>query len=249
MSLGAILSGASAVGGLLGQLDSNNGFSAQQQADQAAMMGLVSRQSSLFDTLTNLANTENAQGAFDPSRQLQTLQAQTDHDSQIATGNAAGAAATMGYRAGDSAPLQQINSLNNEYKLGEQQLGNQIIDQKLAEKNAAYSLPTQINLSGAYGALGQNAALNASQITSPAGLVGSVMPFLSSLQTATPAPSGYQQNGVQAYESPIGPGIQGMPGGMNPALAAQTPQSYMGSLQQPSGGWQLPSSSYMQVGH
>lgn len=176
--------------GLLGQSQSNNAqedIARQQLAQQNA---LISRQTQLFDALRQIAEQADQQGAFDPNRRLQLLQNQVDYDRNNALNSEAGAARALGYRPGDTAPLDSMNATRGSFDLQLRNLANQVINQSLANKIAAYSAANPSSLNAAMGALGENSRFAIGREIPLGGMLGALAPYLGNSPTsANPAPS------------------------------------------------------------
>lgn len=176
--------GAAALPAVLGAgsllLGAKQASDSQKAANKAAKgaNALTARQSQLFDTLSGIVQDADKSGQFDPQKQLDQLGTDTAYYSQRDTQNAAGAAATLGYHPGDTAPLQQIRSIDNSYKLQYGQMANQIRNNAFSQKIAAYRSidPTSLNAGIQNYQNQQQVAL--SQQPNMANLFSSISPFL-----------------------------------------------------------------------
>jgi len=224
MSLDPFTLGAGALGAIT-QKDSNNQQEniAQQQLAQQA--GLINRQENLFDTLQNIAKQADAQGYFDPQRRLNLLQNQVDYDRNSALLSEAGAANAMGYRAGDTVPVDQMNQTRGAFDLQLRQLANQIMNQSLANKIAAYSAANPSSLNAAMGTLGDNARFAIGREQSLGGLMASLIPYLQSRQ----------QNNNSGYDQAMNDFFDSMGTKANPNLPSGGP-SALGSAPVSAGG-------------
>ena len=187
MSLDPFSLGAGALGAIT-QKDSNNQQENLAQQQLAQQQGLISRQENLFDTLQNIAKQADAQGYFDPTKRLNLMQGQVDYDRNNALRDEAGAANAMGYRPGDTVPVDQMNQTRGSFDLQLRQLANQIMNQSLANKIAAYSAANPSSLNAAMGTLGENARFDIGREQSLGGLMASLIPYLSQ-QQKQPSPA------------------------------------------------------------
>lgn len=164
----------------------------------------VDRQNGLINDTTNLAgglttsfNTAAQQGAWDPNAQLDQLKADTAYQTKVNTDNAASAARVMGYRPGDTAPLQNMQAMNNQSQLQYADEANRIRTGALqAGYQAAASLANE--KAGLYGqAMGANGGLlnyaeqqDQQSGAMLSGLLGTALPFLGGLgKKSTPKPT------------------------------------------------------------
>src|SRR5437588_5930106 len=208
MSVDPFTLGAGALGAI-SQKDSNNQQEGLAQQQLAQQQGLIQRQEGLFDTLQNIAKQADAQGYFDPTKRLNLMQNQVDYDRNNALLSEAGAANAMGYRAGDTAPVDQMNQTRGSFDLQMRQLANQIMNQSLANKIAAYSAANPTSLNAAMATLGDNARFSIGREQSLGGLMGSLIPYLQNQQKqpqpgANPASMGAGLgNGLSLPRPPI----------------------------------------------
>lgn len=153
-------------------------------AEQKKLSKLAEREQFLGDSLLQNWQDVSRQGAFDPNAQLDALKADTAYQTGINTKNAAGASRILGYRPGDSVPIQQQNEINNKSALQYADLSNQIRNNAFQSRLSSYG---QAAL-GAGSLYGQGANIygnvaglknQAAQQQSPfASLLGAVTPFM-----------------------------------------------------------------------
>lgn len=177
-----IIGGLSLVQGIM----SNQ--SQQKSADKANRnaKSLVDRQTKLFDTLLASVDAQKASGAFDPTKRLQQLDADTQHYSGLDQTNAAASARVMGYRPGDSAPLTAGRGISDAYRINYGREADNIRTSARREERDAYA---SVNS----GALNPGISYNQGQqqnaqagMQSPSGFLSSLMPFLQQTRQATP---------------------------------------------------------------
>ena len=185
MGLGAVLGGLGAVGGFFAGQDSNRAAQMQAEHAQAQQQQLIDRQTKLFDTMYSGAQTADRAGQFDPTQRINDAEASLNRNNDINMGNIAASARTMGYRPGDSAPLQDINAQNTDYKLAMATTADNIRRQAFQDKQAAYGAAGGVNLNGAMNATGQQQQLALGQRQSPFNFLSSIQPFLAQQQRPT----------------------------------------------------------------
>ena len=139
---------------------------------------LVRRQTELFDYISNMVKGHDKAGGFDPTRQLEQLQTDTQHYAGLDMGNAAGAARALGYRPGDSEPLARIRTIDSGYKLRYGQLANQIRESAFGDKLSAYRAIDPTSLNPGIQTYGNQAAQAQGRMQNPANLFASIGPYL-----------------------------------------------------------------------
>lgn len=167
-----------AAGSLLGGALGNAQDSSAANAQIANANALAQRQSKLYDTLFNAAQTADQQGLFDPGKQLQFLQQNTQYNEGQALKSLAGAMQEMGYRPGDS-PSQNLMSqavADNLHNYTQQ--AQQIPFQALAQKQAAYGAANPAALNQGINLSTNLANYYNGQMQNPSGLVNSLVGLL-----------------------------------------------------------------------
>ncbi|GEM_PF-6196400 len=153
---------------------------------------LTRKQSSLIDRSNALAQLlmsnyqENARGgAYDPNAQLDLLRRDHAYGTQVATNNAAASARILGYKPGDTAPVQAMNAISARGRLDYDRLANQIRANATAAQSQALSNAVGGAGSlygGGIGAYGNQIGQAMAQDAQDQGLFGSLlstaMPFL-----------------------------------------------------------------------
>jgi hypothetical protein len=183
----AALPAALGLGGLFLQNQANKDASKTANRATGNQKELIKRQTELFDKIAGIVSGADAAGQFDPQKQLDQLQSDTQYYANRDIGNTAGAARTLGYRPGDSAPLKSIRSIDSAYKLQYGQQANQIRQNAFNEKLSAYRAIDPSALNPGIQTYGQQAQQAQSQVGGLGQLAGFVQPFLQQKQSAKPA--------------------------------------------------------------
>jgi hypothetical protein len=168
------------LGGLLMQNESNRKAQKSQDKLTGKQSDLIKRQTMLFDSLRDIVMGADKAGQFDPTRRLEQLQADTEYYAGRDIGNTAGAARTLGYRPGDTAPLKQIRSIDSAYKLNYAQEAAKIRQSAFTDKLSAFRSIDPSALNPGIQTYGQQAQVAGSQQQPLSGLVGAIQPFLGS---------------------------------------------------------------------
>lgn len=177
------------IGAIAGQ-DANR--RAQNQANQAMQMQneVLARRNALFDELKGLIGNAEASGYYDPQKQWDAARAVMDFDQKRAQEASAGASAALGYRPGDSAPLDAQKGISEGFAIKRGALQNDIWrnawQQRLGDRRALLS---DVPMEGLQvGAQRYQQAQN--NYVDPTALFQSIMPFLTGggAKTSTKAP-------------------------------------------------------------
>ena len=169
--------------------------------------GLIANNTALVGGLDSAYDTAAQQGAWDPNVQLDQLKTDTAYQTGINTGNAAAAARTLGYRPGDSVPIQQQQAIDNQSQLQYADMANRIRTGALqAGYQAAAGLASEkANIYGQ--SLGANGNMlndaerqDAQQGAMLGNLLGTALPFLGGLsQRSTTNSTPYAPYAVASY--------------------------------------------------
>ena len=184
----------------------------EQMAQQAAYQNAVSQ--------------VEQRGGFNPDRAIQQADSTRSYQEGQALGNEVAGARALGYRAGDTAPLQAMNATRGAYNLqaAQQDQGlRQAANQALLSARAV-DLP---NATGAaIGALGENYRTDLGLQQPVGGMLGALAPYLSLSQ-------GQQAQAYNPYGSPYytdqvvmgdpGYGQSPIPGGANASFQIPLP--------------------------
>lgn len=122
----AIVPAVLGAGGLLLQSKAQSDAKKAQEKSQKSANALTQRQAALFDDLRALYQTGVDSGQFNPESLLKQLGTDTEYYQGLSNSNNTAAARALGYRPGDSVPVQKIQATNNQYRLQYGQLANQI---------------------------------------------------------------------------------------------------------------------------
>ena len=184
------VSAALGVAGYFSGQDSNRAAQMQAEHESRLQQQLIDRQTKLFDTMYSSAQTADRAGQFDPTQRINDAEASLNRNNDINMGNIAASARTMGYRPGDSAPLQDINAQNTDYKLAMATTADNIRRQAFQDKQAAYGAAGGVNLNGAMNATYQQQQLALGQRQSPFNFLSSIQPFLNQGQRSSSSGNG-----------------------------------------------------------
>lgn len=178
MGAAAAIPAVLGAGGLFLQHQANQ--DAKKAANKATgnQKELIKRQTQLFDTLMGIVGDADKAGQFDPTSRLSQLQSDTEYYAGRDIGNTAGAARTLGYRPGDTAPLKQIRAIDSQYKLNYAQEAQKIRQGAFADKLSAYRAVDPSALNPGIQTYGQNAQAAMGQQQPLSGMVGALQPFL-----------------------------------------------------------------------
>lgn len=166
------------LGGLLMQNEANRKSQKSQDKLTGKQSDLIKRQTMLFDSLRDIVMNADKAGQFDPTSRLNQLQSDTEYYAGRDIGNTAGAARTLGYRPGDTAPLKQIRSIDSAYKLNYAQEAAKIRQSAFTDKLSAFRSIDPSALNPGIQTYGQQAQIAGSQQQPLSGLVGAIQPFL-----------------------------------------------------------------------
>ena len=143
MPIGATIPAVMAGIGLISQY--TQAQKAQHAADAAMsqQQALVARQQAAYDQLKGLYDSRVASGVYNPASRIDQFQQSLAHNDAIVTGNLGAAAKTMGYRPGDTAPLDALGTNADNYKLqeaeGEQSIRNAVNQQQMNDMSVVNS--------------------------------------------------------------------------------------------------------------
>lgn len=167
------------VAGLYQQGQAQGTALGQASAAKNAQEAALARQQQLFNEMHDLYNTQMKEGDFNPSGQVSAFRDQFNKESGIAANNLAAAAATAGYRPGDTAPMEALAGQQVAQGLKETQ-AEMAIRQEAADRqrnalNQINGMGEQMNAgqAGAYGAQ-YNTDLNYAHGMNPAPLIGAL---------------------------------------------------------------------------
>lgn len=153
---------------------------AQDAANQqlALQQQLINMQLQGYNNYDSHLKTMVQEGAFNPDAQIKLADQSRNYQEKQALGNQASAAKILGYRPGDTMPLQTMNQTSNEYNLAAAQQNQQIRNQANANYLAALA-PLLPNATGAsINALGENYRTDLSQQVGVGGMLGALLPFI-----------------------------------------------------------------------
>lgn len=187
------MGGASLIQGAM----ANDAASRAANKQYGLQKGLVDRQTQGWDLLRQAIQGAEQGGFFDPSKRLAQQNAILDNAQSLDLGNQAGAARTLGYRPGDTAPLDSMRATSQSYNLQKQAADQSIIDNTFNSKLAAYGALNggSQSLNAGIQAAGQQQQLALSRMQNPSGFLGALMPYLmqqkASGTTTAPASGAY----------------------------------------------------------
>lgn len=186
---------------------------AQNSADKATgnQKDLIKRQTMLFDMLFNNAKGLDESGAFDPDKQIKSLEDQTAKYESRDAGNSEGALATLGYKPGDSAVNDALVRTKLLYRNQLDQMRTAITRQSIFDKISAYSAANPQYLSQGIATYGQQAANAQSQVGNPANAFAAIMPFLQGMGGSGGGAGQIQGSTVNPFQ--LGGGTYGGNGG------------------------------------
>jgi len=116
---------------------------------------LINAQLGNYNNYMSTVNGMEQQGAFNPAQRLNMLNQQSNYDMRNAMSSEAGAARALGYRPGDTAPIQEMNQTRGNFQLQNQQEANQILNQSYANHLAALQGAPNPSGNGAIQSTGQ----------------------------------------------------------------------------------------------
>lgn len=230
------------IGGL--GLFSQNNANRQAQSDESQQLALqrqlIAQQEQERQAYQNVVNGETQAGAFNPDMAIKQADNSRSYQEQQSLGNDAAAAKALGYRPGDTAPLEQIGATQGAYNLA---AGQQ--DQGLRQQAYANQLAAQEPLIGNTGpgiaATGENARMFNGNYEPVDGMLRALAPYLEGIvrPTSPGAPYSYGngQAGVSAAMNSAGPdgnfGVNSMGGDpfMTGAAPGSAPPLYPGLAQ------------------
>jgi hypothetical protein len=149
--------------GLLSQSSANAAQESDARKAQALQLSEIAQQRAYEEKMMGIAETADQSGEFNPDTQLSNLQHQTDLDRGNALSSEAGAARALGYKPGDTAPLDQMNATRAGLELQQKEMANQIDQQQFARKEAAYGAANPSGLNAGIGALGEDSRFDVSR--------------------------------------------------------------------------------------
>jgi hypothetical protein len=178
MGAEVIVPAALGAAGLWMQNDANQSAKDASKKAQKGQDALLSRQTGLFDALSKIVQMADAAGEFDATAKNQKLLADTSAMSKKDMGNQAGAFATMGYKPGDTPPIDMLSATAAKYQkyYSDQAQANR--DQALWNKISAYRSIDPTALNTGIGVYGQREATAAGQQTSLAPTVMALSPYI-----------------------------------------------------------------------
>lgn len=215
---GPIISGVLGAGGLLMQNSANNTARNQQQ-DALAMQGqLTQRQITLFDRIQKRFEDMKAGGAFDPTKRLDQLDADTARYEGRDAGNLSGALRVSGYRAGDSEIGSRLDAVKVKYRSERERIANDIRRQSTNDELSAMQGQASMgsDLNSAIATYGNRASQFGQDIQSLGPAVGVLGQGLSSIFARAPKASG------RATLSAVEGATQGVANGMPRAPKRKT---------------------------
>lgn len=170
------MGGASLITGIMG--NNAQAGAARRAGDQQAQ--LVKRQSEAFDLLKGVIANAEASGQWDPNKRIAMQNAILDNAQSLDLGNQATAARVLGYRPGDSAPIDGMRATSNNYKLQKQAADQSIINDVFSQKLGAYGMLNSGSgsLNSGIAAAGDQQRLALSQLQSPAGFLSAYLPYI-----------------------------------------------------------------------
>lgn len=132
---------AQAIPGVIGAVvaqDQNRRAANQQQQALNMQNEVLRRRNELFDQLKGLIAQADSNGVYDPQKRWESARAVMDFDQKRAQEASAGASAALGYRPGDTAPLDAQKGISESYGIKRGALQNDIFRQSWADKLGAY---------------------------------------------------------------------------------------------------------------
>jgi hypothetical protein len=227
MSLSAALPALTGLAGLFMQGQQNS--AAQSAANQAAaeQNAIVKRQSDAMDAIMGRYNQNKQAGYYDANTQWQPYKALIEHQNTVGMNNAAGAAKTLGYRPGDTAPIDQINQLGTEGALKEataQQGFTQALHQQEGQDLGQVTQAGAAMSPDMYG-LGMQQSNYLHQMVDPAGMLEKLTPYLQKAITPFSVPGTTGNTNAYVPQNTIIPPANGI-NGQGPTLG-QFPLQYL----------------------
>lgn len=172
-------------GGLFMQNQANQDAKSAAKKATGNQKEIIKRQTELFDKLAGIVSGADAAGQFDPQKKLDQLGKDTEYYASRDMGNAAGAARSLGYRPGDTAPLKSLRSIDSSYKLKYGQEAERIRSSAFTDKLSAYRAIDPSSLNPALGAYGNMAQQHQGQVQPLSPLVSAMQPYLQRPQVNT----------------------------------------------------------------
>lgn len=151
---------------------------AQRTAEEGLNMEreAVRRKNDLFDTLYGLVTEADKAGEFNPDKRIADVNADSLKSQAAAERSVASSAAILGYKPGDTLPLQNIKGVSESYDLSRRAQDRAIRDEAFGRKLNAYRSLDSPTEGITVGRDINNAGMSRSQDTS--GLWAAIMPFI-----------------------------------------------------------------------
>lgn len=205
--------------GLYGQSQASRRANQMAQHGQDLQDQALARQQQAFDMLAGQYKDNLASGVYNPAQRIANFDKAIDHAATIASKNLGASALSMGYRTGDTTPLDAARNQSEEYQLqraqGEEAIQNQVHQQQLQDLSAVNGGSAVLGSAVNAGLQDYQLGLNQQNAINPAGILASLAPFLSKIDwgnhgsgqvaaaTGTGTNFGGYQQGLGGYQSPL----------------------------------------------
>lgn len=164
--------------GLMQQADANSSARKAASKAQSSQDALISRQTGLFDQIKQIVDLADKMGAFDPTQKLAQLSTDVSTQSKKDLGNQAGAFAALGYKPGDTPPIDALSATAAKYQKMYGEQAQAIRDNALWSKINAYRAINPSDLNTGISVEGQRAATAQGQVKSLSPIISSLSPYL-----------------------------------------------------------------------
>lgn len=172
-----VSAGLSLVGLGLGAKANADASKAQRRA-QRGQDAVIQRMVDLYDTLMGKVKETEAQGGFNPDYYINQAEKDAARTEGRDLQNVAGAYRTLGYRPGDSAPQDALRGVRSRNLEALDTLRANLRRQAFMDRIAAYGSVGTGSLAQAGGMYGQQFNQAQGRMQNPAGMLASIMPYL-----------------------------------------------------------------------
>src|SRR5690349_1704495 len=137
--------------GVVDMITGESSRKASKAADRASkgQEKIANKLVDLFDTMMGKVQSAEQSGQFDPTEQLKLASEQSDLSRARQQETNASTARILGYRPGDTAPLDAIKSTNQEFDLQNRQQAYDIRQNAFGRLMTAYAASNPNSLTGA----------------------------------------------------------------------------------------------------
>jgi len=164
--------------GIYSQSQANDSANSLAKKNQKSQDALIQRQVDQYDLLKAIVQAADKGGAFDPTSKIKQMQSDVSGQSKKDMQNQAGAYATMGYKPGDTPPIDALSATAAKYQNLYASKANEIRDTALWNKISAYKSLDSSSLNAGIQTYGQNATNAQSQVKSLTPTLTSLAPYL-----------------------------------------------------------------------